>query len=103
MNTNRSAETEPITQGMEVINLDDTAKTQGADEDKIVPFSFHWFHIDFNYCLLQYQNINYVLWMVVIEQVPETTEEVRQRTLREAAAEKAGEVIEYTKATVRTN
>ena len=34
---------------------------------------------------------------IILKQVPETTEEVRQRTLREAAAEKAGEVIEYTK------
>ena len=40
---------------------------------------------------------------IILKQVPETTEEVRQRTLREAAAEKAGEVIQYTKEKVEKN
>ena len=63
-----------------------------------------WQRLSFNFndLILKFKSVFfnfcwYLFFFAILKQVPETTEEIRQRTLREAAAEKAGEVIEYAK------
>ena len=91
---------------MEVINLDDTVKTDDLDdtvktaaEEKPIVHLFENFKIIYvltlrlssNFDDLKHQNVIVLSIFRILKQVPETTEEVRQRTLRQAAAAKAPE------------
>ena len=97
---------ENTTEGMEVSSLDDTVKTDAAAEEKPIVHLFENFKIIYvltlrlssNFDDLKHQNVIVLSIFRILKQVPETTEEVRQRILREAAAvaEKAEQVSENT-------